>query len=145
MRLTNNQAIAVGVSGFFCGSLGFAQTLPNYEIHEMDYSAITGENPNAKWIAKVIDRQHNRLWICITSAAIDVQAPKVISLGCKNAMAGPSSTGQVPSLSQLVLAESIGPHSIQPRGVPEHFWFINPQTGAVTFCGEWQCLSVSYQ
>jgi hypothetical protein len=78
-------------------------------------------------------------------AAHFVQAPKVISQGCKNAMVGPSSTRQVPSLSQLILAESIGPHSIQPRGVSEHFWFINPPTGAVTFRGERQCLSVPYQ
>lgn len=122
-----------------------AQTLPNYEIHEVDYTA-ANPSGNPSWSAKVIDRVKNKLWMCYAgSAASNPYKPP--HAYCKDALLPPdNSHPQPPNLKQLVVAESIGPHSVPIRGIAEHWWFINPQTGDVFICVlDAGCSSAPYQ
>jgi hypothetical protein len=117
-----------------------AQALPKYEIHECLYTtnADGGGHVTEYW-AKVIDRANNTLWLCIAW----YQNNNVQQLSGK-CVHGVNNTAAQPNLAQLVTADSISATTTSPA-TPKHWWLINPQTGAVSFCWSLGCTPAPYQ
>jgi hypothetical protein len=101
-----------------------AQAFVKYEIQEAE-SGVFGNQ--TEFHAKVLDRGNNMLWFCVASP----DAGGTLTVQCRDSLAT-----NIPNLKRLVSAASIVPGSGSKSADPIHWWLLDPETGAITFCLE---------
>ena len=108
----------------FASTAANAQTFMKYEIQEAE-SGVFGNQ--TEFHARVLDRGNNMLWFCVASP----DAGGTLTVQCRDSLAT-----NIPNLKRLVSAASIAPASREKSADPIHWWLLDPETGAITFCME---------
>lgn len=110
-------------------SAALGQSLPKYEIHELG-NANTSDSNHAKYVATVVDRAANTLWLCSISFHIRISGGLVVDTNeCHVNAKGP-----FPNLANMKAAQVTTPGN---AGVPYTFlWLADQATGDVSLCFE---------
>ena len=107
----------------------FGQTLPKYEIHELDYYDVNG--PLRRYVAALIDRSSNELRFCVVEIGGQGEAHRKDCITFKGATGLPLTI----NLANLSVSNKILRSSGQITNIPPNnfLWFVDPN-GKVTFC-----------
>ena len=127
--------IVAMLASFFVASEVIAQTLPRYEIHELDHGIEKhgpGQPGNLIYRAIVVDRVRNLLltcWVTIGGPTNGIVQQKRCGAGGLDP--------PPPNLADVTVAEPKWEYYVAPMGtVPQKaIWLVNQKTGAVSFCG----------